>query len=61
MLAALRWTRRADESQPVRVAGDPEQSELAVRTRDSIPLSEELCPTLCGLGEAVGVPGLLDR
>lgn len=59
MLAALRGTRRADASQPVLVAGDPEQEELKVRTHDGIPLSEEMCRTLRGLGDAVGAPWLL--
>lgn len=59
MMGALRATRRADESQPVLVAGDPEREQLAARTRDGIPLSDELCKTLRGLGESVGAPWLL--
>ncbi len=59
MLAALRATRRADESQPVLVAGDPEQEQLAARSRDGIPLSDEMRGTLRKLGEAVGAQWLL--
>ncbi len=59
MLAALRGARRADESQPVLVAGDPEHEQLVSRMRDGIPLSEEMCRTLHGLGEAVRAPWLL--
>ena len=59
MLAALRGTRRADENQPVLVAGDPEREQFEVRSRDGIPLSDEMRRTLRGLGEAVGAPWLL--
>lgn len=61
MLVALRATRRAEESQPVLVAGDPEQEQLVTRRRDGIPLSEEMRKTLRGLGEAVGVPWRLGQ
>ena len=54
--SALRATRRADEAQPVLVAGDPEREMLAARTRDGIPLSDELQHTLRGLAAAVGAP-----
>ena len=54
--SALRATRRADEAQPVLVAGDPERETLAARTRDGIPLSDELQHTLRGLAAAVGAP-----
>ena len=54
MLTALRGTRRADESQPVLVAGDPEHEQLALRRRDGIPLSEEMHTTLRRLAESVG-------
>lgn len=60
-LTALRGTRRADESQAVLVAGDPEQEQLALRSRNGIPLSEEMRQTLRGLGEAVGAPWLLGQ
>lgn len=60
MLAALRGTRRADADQPVLVAGDPERMALAERSRDGIPLSEEMRRTLRGLGEAAGAPWLLE-
>lgn len=59
MLVALRGTRRADPEQPVLVAGDPEQEQLTLRSRDGIPLSGELCRTLRGLGDAAGAPWLL--
>ena len=58
MTAALRATRRADETQPVLVAGDPERAMLAERTRNGIPLSEELVRTLRGLSEAAGAAWL---
>ena len=60
MLSALRATRRAEESQPVLVAGDPEREQFAVRSCEGIPLSEEMRKTLRGLGEAVGAQWLLD-
>ena len=56
LLAALRGTRRADEQQPVLVAGDPEREQLAIRSREGIPLSEEMNRTLRTLAEAVGAP-----
>jgi len=59
MLTALRATRRAEAGQPVLVAGDPEQVQLATRSRDGIPLSEELVTTLRKLCETVGAPWLL--
>jgi LDH2 family malate/lactate/ureidoglycolate dehydrogenase len=59
MVAALRGTRRADPEQPVLVAGDPELEQLELRSRDGIPLTEELCRTLRALGDAVGAPWLL--
>ncbi|NBV23708.1 MAG: Ldh family oxidoreductase [Proteobacteria bacterium] len=59
MLAALRGTRRADENQPVLVAGDPEREQFEARSRDGIPLSDEMRRTLRGLSEAVGAPWLL--
>ena len=59
MLAALRATRRAEAEQPVLVAGDPEQVQLTTRSRDGIPLSEEMVTTLRKLCEAVGAPWLL--
>ena len=59
MLGALRATRRADEGQPVMVAGDPEQEQLAARQREGVPLSEEMRRTLRELGEAVEAPWLL--
>ncbi|MBI5800740.1 MAG: Ldh family oxidoreductase [Verrucomicrobia bacterium] len=61
MLAALRGTRRSDENQPVLVAGDPEQEQLAGRRREGIPLSEEVRRTLCGLCEEAGAPWLLGQ
>ena len=54
MLAALRGTRRADESQAVLVAGDPEQEQLTARQREGIPLSEELLATLRRLADETG-------
>ena len=59
MLVALRATRRADESQPVLVAGDPEQVQLAQRQREGIPLSEEMHATLRRLAESVGAAWML--
>jgi LDH2 family malate/lactate/ureidoglycolate dehydrogenase len=58
---ALRATRRADEVQPVLVAGDPERKMFFERTRNGIPLSEEMRQTLRGLGEVVGAPWLLGQ
>ena len=58
---ALRATRRADELQPVLVAGDPERQMFFERTRNGIPLSEEMRKTLRGLGEAVGAPWMLGQ
>jgi hypothetical protein len=43
----------------VLVAGDPEQEQLAARSRDGIPLSDEMRGTLRKLGEAVGAQWLL--
>lgn len=60
MLAALRGCRRADDNQPVFVAGDPEWEQLATRQRDGIPLSVELCQTLRSLSDAAGARWLLD-
>ena len=59
MITSLRATRRAEVSQPVLVAGDPEQEHLATRSREGIPLSDEMRKTLRGLSDAVGAPWLL--
>lgn len=54
LATALRNTRRAEEDQPVLVAGDPEQAQLESRQRDGIPLSDELIATLRRLAGEVG-------
>lgn len=54
MTSALRATRRADEGQPVMVAGDPEREQLEQRQREGIPLTEELVATLRKLATEAG-------
>ena len=61
LLGALRATRRADENQSVLVAGDPEREQLAVRSLEGIPLSEEMRKTLLDLSAAVDAPWLLGQ
>ncbi len=46
LATALRNTRRAQQEQPVLVAGDPERAQLELRKRDGIPLSDELVTAL---------------
>ncbi len=54
LIEALHNTRRADPNQPVLVAGDPEQACFAKRSKEGIPVSDELKATLRKLADGCG-------
>jgi LDH2 family malate/lactate/ureidoglycolate dehydrogenase len=59
MIDALHATKRANPAQPVLVAGDPELAQVAERTRNGIPLTEEMGKNLKRIAEACGAEYLL--
>ena len=61
MIDALHATKRADENQPVLVAGDLEQAQLAERSRNGIPVPAALAQTIRHIAESSGAPYLLDE
>jgi LDH2 family malate/lactate/ureidoglycolate dehydrogenase len=60
LIDALHATKPADPRQPVLVAGDPEQACFAQRSRDGIPLSNELSAMLRTLADACAAEWVLD-
>jgi len=59
LIDALHGTKRADADQPVLVAGDPEQGCFAQRSREGIPVSDELKATLRKLADGCGADWVL--
>jgi LDH2 family malate/lactate/ureidoglycolate dehydrogenase len=59
MIDALHAMKRADLAQPVLVAGDPEQAHIAERTRDGIPVTEEMARNLRRIADGCGAKYLL--
>lgn len=60
MIDALHAMKRADPAQPVLVPGDPEQAQIAGRTRDGIPVTEEMARNLRRIAESCGAEFLLE-
>jgi LDH2 family malate/lactate/ureidoglycolate dehydrogenase len=60
LIATLRATPPLDPTQPVRVAGDPENATCEERSRSGIPLSAALVAELREVTRAAGAPFLLD-
>ncbi len=61
LIAALHAVPRADEDQPVLVAGDPEHAAIEQRRRTGIPMPADLVTQVRELCEACGAPFVLDR
>ena len=60
LIDALHHTRPADESEPVLVAGDPENAAYETRSREGIPVSEGLAEEVRAVVAAAGVEFLLE-
>ncbi len=60
MLATLRAATPVDPRRPVLVAGDPERTRRAERSRSGIPLSRAVVEDIRAVARAAGVPFLLD-
>jgi len=59
MIDALHAMKRADAAQPVLAPGDPEQTHFTERTRNGIPVSEEMARDIRRIAESCGAPFLL--
>lgn len=56
LLEELRAEPPADPDRPVKVAGDPEKEEAAVRHSRGIPLTEQQYQDLVAVGDRFGIP-----
>jgi LDH2 family malate/lactate/ureidoglycolate dehydrogenase len=61
LIDALHATKRADEKQPVLVAGELEQACHAERSRSGIPISSETAQVIRHLAASCGAPYLLEN
>lgn len=59
LLDRLHGAQRADPSQPVLVAGDPEEAARADRSKNGIPISPTLAEVIRDIAGACGAPFLL--
>jgi LDH2 family malate/lactate/ureidoglycolate dehydrogenase len=59
VIDTLHGAKRADPSQPVLVAGDPEMATRAERLRDGVPVPDDLMTQLRAVAAAAGVPFVL--
>ncbi len=60
MIDDLHAVPRADENQPVLVAGDPEHAALEERRQSGIPMPADLVAQVRGLCDACGAPFILE-
>jgi len=60
VIDTLKAVRPAEAEQPVLVAGDPERTSHARRSREGIPVLPDLQARVREIAEAAGVPYLLD-
>ena len=59
VIDVLHGARRADPTQPVLVAGDPEEATRSERLQDGVPIPDDLMDQLRAVAKSAGVPFVL--